>query len=74
MKNTLTLICIILNTFTYSQNTFSYLGTLLLSNNTPIRFSMELQEENGIVNGYSITNINAPDETKSEISGLYFKN
>jgi hypothetical protein len=35
---------------------------------------MELQEENGIVNGYSITNINTPDETKSEISGLYFKN
>jgi hypothetical protein len=34
---------------------------------------MELQEENGIVNGYSITNINTPDETKSEISGLYFK-
>jgi len=34
---------------------------------------MQLQEENGIVNGYSITNINTPDETKSEISGLYFK-
>jgi len=57
----------------FSQNTFSYLGTLVLSNNTPISFSLELQEENGIVNGYSITNINTPDETKSEISGLYFK-
>mgnify|MGYP001598100351 FL=1 len=34
---------------------------------------MELQEENGLVNGYSLTNINTPDETKSEISGLYFK-
>ena len=59
--------------FTFSQNTFSYLGTLLLNNKTPISFSMELQEEHGIVNGYSITNINTPDETKSEISGLYFK-
>jgi len=58
---------------TFSQNTFSYLGTLLLNDNTPISFSMELQEENGIVNGYSLTNINTPDETKSEISGLYFK-
>jgi hypothetical protein len=57
----------------FSQNTFSYLGTLVLANNTPISFSMELQEDNGIVNGYSITNINTPDETKSEISGLYFK-
>ena len=57
-----------------SQTSFDYLGTLILSNNTPISFSMELQEKNGIVNGYSITNINTPDETKSEISGLYFKN
>ena len=55
-----------------SQNTFNYLGTLILSN-TPISFSLELIEENGVVNGYSITNINTPDETKSEISGLYFK-
>lgn len=56
-----------------SQNTFNYLGTLILSNNTPISFSLNLQEQNGIINGYSITNINTPDETKSEISGLYFK-
>jgi len=57
----------------FSQNTFSYLGTLILTNNTPISFSLELQEDNGIVNGYSITNINTADETKSEISGLYFE-
>ena len=62
-----------ISTNCYSQNTFSYLGTLVLSDNTPISFSLELQEDNGIVNGYSITNINTPDETKSEISGLYFK-
>jgi hypothetical protein len=63
--------------FTFLLNaqikTFSYLGTLILSNNTPISFQLELEENNGIVNGYSITNINTPDETKSEISGLYFK-
>ena len=57
----------------FSQNTFSYLGTLTLSNNTHISFSLELQEYKGVVNGYSITNINTPEETKSEISGLYFK-
>ena len=62
-----------ISTNCYSQNTFSYLGTLILSNSTPISFSLELKEDNGIVNGYSITNINTPDETKSEISGLYFK-
>jgi len=69
----LIIILLLANSFTYSQNTFSYLGTLILSNSTPISFSLELQEDNGIVNGYSITNINTPDETKSEISGLYFK-
>jgi len=67
------LFILLFNNIGFSQNTFSYLGTLLLSNNTPISFSMEIQEENGIVNGYSLTNINTPDETKSEISGLYFK-
>ncbi|MBT5089899.1 MAG: hypothetical protein HOM24_02325, partial [Flavobacteriales bacterium] len=62
-----------ISTYTYSQNTFNYLGALVLANNSPISFSLELKEDNGIVNGYSITNINTPDETKSEISGLYFK-
>ena len=73
MRYILLIILLLANSFSYCQNTFSYLGTLILSNSTPISFSMELQEENGIVNGYSITNINTPDETKSEISGLYFK-
>ena len=74
MKNILTIILLISSYLSYSQNKFSYLGTLVLSNNTTISFSMELQEKNGIVSGYSITNINTPNETKSEISGLYFKN
>jgi len=74
MRYIFILIIAFINTYGYSQNTFNYLGTLVLSNNTPISFSLELQEDNGIVNGYSITNINTPDETKSEISGLYFKN
>ena len=73
MRFIVILFLLLFNNTGFSQNTFSYLGTLLLSNNTPISFSMELQEENGLVNGYSLTNINTPDETKSEISGLYFK-
>lgn len=39
----------------------------------PIGFSVDLIEENGIVNGYSITNHNNENETKSEIQGLYFE-
>ena len=73
MKYLITFLLLLIGNITFSQNTFSYLGTLLLGNHMPISFSMELQEENGIVNGYSLTNINTPDETKSEISGLYFK-
>ena len=73
MKFIVLIFLLLFNNLGFSQNTFSYLGTLLLSNKTPISFSLELQEDNGIVNGYSMTNINTPDETKSEISGLYFK-
>ena len=55
------------------ESQFNYLGTLLLPNNTPISFSIHFNEENGVVNGYSLTNIGNPDETKSDISGMYFK-
>jgi hypothetical protein len=64
----------LINAIAFSQTSFDYLGTLILNNNTPISFSLTLNEQDGIVNGYSITNINTADETKSEISGLYFKN
>ena len=74
MKYHLTIILVFFAFLLNAQiQTFSYLGTLLISNNTPISFQLEIEEQNGIVNGYSITNINTPDETKSEISGLYFK-
>jgi hypothetical protein len=36
-------------------------------------FSLDLIEKDGKVSGYSITNHNTEDETKSEIQGLYFK-
>ena len=57
----------------FSQNSINYLGTLILSNNTPISFQLKLNEHNGNVNGTSITNIGTENETKSEITGLYFK-
>jgi len=65
---------LILTNSCLSQNEkYNYLGTLLLSNNIPISFSIHFNEENGVVNGYSLTNIGNPDETKSDISGMYFK-
>lgn len=56
-----------------SQNHYNYLGTLIVSNNIPISFQVQLNEAKGIVSGFSITNIGTADETKSEISGFYFK-
>ena len=55
------------------ESQYNYLGTLLFPNNTPISFSIHFNEENGVINGYSLTNIGNPDETKSDISGMYFK-
>ena len=57
----------------FSQNHLKYIGTLLLNNKTPISFKLDLTENKGIVSGFSITNIGTKDETKSEITGLYFK-
>ena len=50
-----------------------YLGTIILENNKPMSFSLDLIEKNGIVSGYSLTNLGTKDETKSEIQGVYFK-
>lgn len=54
-------------------NTHKYLGTIILENNIPMSFSLDLIEKNGIVSGYSLTNLGTKDETKSEIQGVYFK-
>ena len=48
-------------------NTHKYLGTIILENNKPMSFSLDLIEKNGIVSGYSLTNLGTKDETKSEI-------
>lgn len=74
MKPLITFLLLLISNITFGENTFSYFGSLILNNNTPISFSLELIEENGVVNGYSLTNIGLEDETRSEISGLYFKN
>ena len=51
---------------------YNYSGTLLIKNSLPISFTLNLTEKDGIVSGYSITNQNTIDETKSEVQGLFF--
>ena len=57
----------------FSQNKLNYIGTLFLKEQAPISFKLEMIEKDGIVNGKSITNIGAADETESKITGIYFK-
>lgn len=64
---------LIINGINAQVKKYSFLGTIMMENQMPIGFSLDLIEENGIVNGYSITNHNNENETKSEIQGLYFE-
>ena len=75
MKHILLFFILISSNNIISQNTYKYIGKLFLDNKKkPISFNMHLIEKDGIISGYSITNIGLEDETKSELSGLYFKN
>ena len=74
MKIRILLAIIFIYQITNAQiNTQKYLGTIILENNKPMSFSLDLIEKNGIVSGYSLTNLGTKDETKSEIQGVYFK-
>jgi len=64
---------LIVNGINAQVKKYNFLGTIMMENQMPIGFSVDLIEENGIVNGYSITNHNNENETKSEIQGLYFE-
>ena len=64
----------ILITFNYivlSQPHSVYIGTIISTNNNPISYKLDFTEDNGIISGYSITNIGTNDETKSKIIGTY---
>ena len=61
-------------TFNYiglSQTHSVYIGTIISTNNNPISYRLDFTENNGILSGYSITNIGTNDETKSKIIGTY---
>ena len=68
------IILYILITFNYiglSQTHSVYIGTIISTNNNPISYRLDFTENNGILSGYSITNIGTNDETKSKIIGTY---
>jgi len=74
MKNYLLIISILYTSCLFSQKTEKYSGIITLENGTPLMFEMEFIEDKGMVNGFSITGKGTPDETKSDVSGIFNKN
>ena len=74
MKNYLLIISILYASSVVSQKTEQYSGIITLENGTPLIFEMEFIQDKGMVNGFSITGKGTPDETKSDLSGIFNKN
>lgn len=51
---------------------FSYTGTIVVDEKL-LSFNIYFNKKKGIVNGYSLTNIGNQNETKSKLTGIYFK-
>lgn len=77
MKNLTKFIIIILfiTLNTFSQENFEFFGAIKLNGNdkTLITYRIVFQEKNGIINGYSITDLDGSHETKNTIVGTYDK-
>ena len=68
------LILLLFANITFGQvNTQEYIGTILAKNQPPISFMLNLEEKNGQVKGYSLTNLENQNKTKSEVQGIYLK-
>ena len=59
--------------FSQSSNV-SYVGIITEKKLGPIAYEINIIEEKGIVNGFSITDKGGKNETKSDISGIYNRN
>lgn len=55
----------------FSQNSKDYLGAIKLNDSSVISYKVSFIEKNGLLNGYSLTDIGGAHETKSTISGVY---
>jgi hypothetical protein len=61
---------------TLSQNNYEYFGILKLNDNIKqtISYNLNFKLENGIIKGYSITDLGGDYETKNILSGTYNQN
>ena len=58
-------------TASVAQNDYDLMGALFLDEARPISYRLIFEENNGKINGYSLTGIGTNFETKSEISGKF---
>jgi len=54
-----------------AQDDYTYVGVLKLSDSTFISYKLDFVEKDGLVTGYSTTDMGGPHETKSYISGYF---
>jgi len=74
MKFKILILFLLLTKFIFGQiNDYKFIGTIIADNLPPISFKLDLKEKDGRVNGFSLTNINTKDQTKSEVQGIYLK-
>ena len=55
----------------FSQENIDFLGVIKLNDTTLISYKLSLQENNGNVSGFSITDLGGLHETKSLVAGFY---
>ena len=53
------------------ENVYEYLGVIKLNDSSFIKYKLDFEELDGIINGYSITDMGGAHETKSNIKGTY---
>ena len=72
-KYLLNLFFLLLNLFCFSQKHYEYVGAVVLNDTITISYKLQLTEDNGLVKGYSLTDIGGEHETKSSVYGEYNK-
>ncbi len=76
VKNKILFIIYFIPIILLSQSTknYDFIGTLILENKVLITYRIQFDIDNSKVSGYSYTDINGKDETKSILTGNYNKN
>jgi|TARA_B100000780_G_scaffold94356_1_gene65656 hypothetical protein len=74
MKFKILILFLLVTKLTFGQiNNYKFIGTIISDNLPPISFKLDLNEQEGRVSGFSLTNINSQDQTTSEVQGIYLK-